>query len=975
LATAIFAAIFCQCVFAELTLRIGADQNGQNQFTGKMERYSFHKTLTPDQIKTLAQQKPEAANGSNVDSAGVDSTSKLTLPTVIGAAEGWIYLDKNNKGNCRIFDRITPGQSDGWLLDLFPGRKLRLINHDTVLLSNSELPTEQWIHIAAVFNDNENAIYVNGKSVGSVSQPIISDSTPPQHSEIVWCSRPAAKWFDEIPLGNGRLGAMIAGNVFKETISLNEDTLWSGEPRLLQRPDNYKVLPEIRQLLRDGKNQEAQDKINATMLGPWQCAYVPLGDLTLTFPQETPTASATSSESDSQKVTDYRRELDLREGIAKSVYVIGGVKYERESFASFPDQVIAFHLHNNKPKSLSLNIMLSSQLKFTTLDNNGKPTVILTGNAPTIVNPYDRGIKNLEFENNKGIRFVQGIQIVSDGKYNVKDNTVSIADASDVKIYFTANNNYSDPWTHPDNSPENTKKLVKQVTDRLDHVAKKDFETLKREHLADYQSLYNRVRLEIAPTEAAAKPMEKRIHNFSLANDPQFAALYYQFGRYLLIAGSRPGSQPLNLQGIWNKDMIPAWASNWTLNCNAQINYWAVNTANLSELHEPFVRMTKELSVDGAKTAKSHYNARGWVAHHNADIWRTTMPVNGTGLWAIYQVGGAWLLHSCYDRYLFTGDKQYLADIYPVLKGACEFYLDTLQEDNYGYLTTNPATSFEQMYTRPDGFKGWATCGAIQDIQIVRALFRNTLDAAKILETDSEWQTQLETAIKKLAPNKVSPSRGDLQEWVEDWDFGSDAAQNPHGWALNPDWDISPITTPELAAAFRKTLERRKPWTLYNCASWVGSMSAGYWARLFDGGMTETVLQIHVNKSVNSSLISTFGGKGSGSWQNDGNLGMMSAIGETLLQSRPGQFGEMTEIHILPALLPSWKSGNVTGLRARGGFEVDITWTQEEVITTIRPLWGTNCKIRHANQIEDLKFTPNETKTLKWKRVVSARFF
>ncbi|MDR3183465.1 MAG: glycoside hydrolase N-terminal domain-containing protein [Planctomycetaceae bacterium] len=934
---------------ADLPLRIGADQNGQNRFTGLIKNFTFYETLTPNDIKTLAgtaadKKSPQIKGHIELDPDTKD-TARLNK---IGAAAVWIQPDKNNQGNCRILDRITPGGNDGWLLDLFPGRKLRLIHEDTTVKTNTEIPAEQWTHVAAVFDGSNVAVFVNGKQVAGEKQtaPVVSDKTPAQHSEIIWCSKPAKNWFENMPIGNGHLGAMLAGSIEDEVISLNHDDLWSGEPRDLQKPETYKVLPEIRKLLLEGKNAEAQKIINAKMLGPWQCAYQPLGNLELHFDYG----------KKDEPAADYRRELDLREGIVRCSYTVNGVRYERESFASYPDNVIVFTVRSDKP-AINLDIKLTTvhktfDLPSAFLDNS----LTVAGYVPVQLNVYDRGAHNMLYDESRGTRFIETIKAVNnEGTIQKEDDTLKIRGAKSVDILFTAATSYIDPWTNPAVAKEEFLKT------KL-NISKKPVGELKKTHIADYQSLYNRVRLDIDGEKDV--PMEKRIQSFSLADDPQLAVLYYQFGRYLLISGSRPGSQPMNLQGIWNKDFIPAWASNWTLNCNAEINYWAVETANLSELHLPLVRLTKELSADGTKTAKNMYNARGWVAHHNADAWRTTWTVNGTGLWSIYQVGSAWLCHSAYDHYLFTGDRKFLADFYPVMKGAAQFYLDTLQEDTHGYLTTNPATSFENDYRRQDGFVGWATCGAMQDIQIIRALFRNTLEAAGTLGIDAEFRSEVEKAMKRLPPNTVSPSRGDLQEWVEDWDPSSRNGQTAHGWALNPDWDISPVTTPELAAAMRKTLELRRPWETYNCASWVGSMPAGYWAKLFDGKMVEEVLDRHVNRSVNSSLNSTFGGKGSGSWQNDGNLGMTAAIGESLLQSVPGA---VPEIRILPALFPSWKSGKVSGLCARGGFTADIVWSPEEITATIHSTWGTKTRVRCGDKVEEIEIPLGGQKTVKYR--------
>jgi alpha-L-fucosidase 2 len=785
-------------------------------------------------------------------------------------------------------------------------------------------------------------------------ETIVSDTTPPAHSEIIWCSKPAKDWFVGTPIGNGRLGAMIHGRVHNELIQLNDDTLWSGEPRDYQRPGNHKVLPEIRKMLLEGKNVEAQKKIDATMLGPYNESYMPLGDISIRIPQQGATT-----------VRDYRRELDLKKGIAKIAYSIDGVRFEREYFASFPDKVLVFRIRSDQPKKVAFDISLSSRLKNAVLKDIPANRIVLTGNTPIRVEPDYTGPHAPKYAEGKGMGFVAALHVETDGGTVEKnpDGSLKIRDANAVCLYFSASTSYKDPWTNPAVTEEEIARLVKQNFSVLDKAVQKSYPQLFKAHLADYQALYDRVKINIPPTKEASLPMEERVLKYTAETDPQWTSLYYQFGRYLLISGSRPGSQPMNLQGIWNKDLRPPWSSNWTLNCNAEINYWGVETANLSELHEPLIRLIKELAVDGAKTAKNLYNARGWVAHHNADIWKTTWPVGGTGVSTIYQVGGAWACHSAYDHYLFTGDKKYLAEIYPLLKEACKFYLDTLQEDKNGYLATSPSTSFENTYRKQNGTVGWASNGAMQDVQIVRSLFRNTQEAAKILGRDTEFQSELVKTLNRLPPNKISPTRGDLQEWIEDWNTARHNGQVAQTWALNPDWDISPLTTPELAAALRKTLERRKPWLEENCASWISSMAVGSWARLFDGKMVEMVLNRHVKRSVRSSMFSVFS-QGTRSLQNDGNLGMMSAINETLLQSRPG---EVPDIHILPALLPSWKTGSISGLCARGGFTVDITWTPENVVATIKSTWGTRCCVRFGSKVEEITLPLGGSKTFKYE--------
>ncbi|MCX6226860.1 MAG: glycoside hydrolase family 95 protein, partial [Bacteroidia bacterium] len=445
-----------------------------------------------------------------------------------------------------------------------------------------------------------------------------------------------------------------------------------------------------------------------------------------------------------------------------------------------------------------------------------------------------------------------------------------------------------------------------------------------------------------------------RIKNYQPGSDPGLTALYYQFGRYLIISCSRPGSQPANLQGIWSDNLQPAWSANWTLNCNAEINYWPVEQGNLSECHLPLIEMTKELSVDGARTAKIMYNAGGWVAHHNADIWRQTSPVGGTGLWAIYQVGGAWLCHHVWEHYEFTLDEDYLREVYPLLKGAAQFYLDNLQQDADGYWVTSPAESFENQFRKPDGTVGWACMGPTQDMQIIRDLFTNCMQAASILKTDQEFINQVKLKLDKLLPMRISPTNGQLQEWKDDWDAADPrGGQVAHGWGLAVGNQISPRETPELAAAFRKTLEYRKPWESYNAGSWVGSFPARFWVRLYDGPMAQTVMDRHLKLAVfpnlTSKFVDTF-------WEIDGNLGIAASIGEMLLQSHTG------EIVLLPALSPKYPDGEVRGLCARGGFVADLKWMKgKPVNVAITAKKNGSCKVRYLEKTKVFQMKAGET--------------
>ena len=455
-------------------------------------------------------------------------------------------------------------------------------------------------------------------------------------------------------------------------------------------------------------------------------------------------------------------------------------------------------------------------------------------------------------------------------------------------------------------------------------------------------------------SQEADMPINKRVEAYKKGIDPALTALYFQYGRYLLISASRPGSQPSNLQGIWSNEMQPAWGSNWTINCNTQINYWPVEMANLSECHLPLIDMINEASVDGAKTASKMYGARGWMAHHNLDIWRTTWPVGGSGLWAVYQVGGAWLCQHIWEHYQFTLDKEFLNENYNILKGAALFYIDNLQRDKEGYLVTNPSESFENTFTKPDGKSGWACVGAAQDMQIIRSLFNNTIKTIDVLGEDKEFRSQVVKALDELAPMKISPSTGRLQEWNDDWKASSPHnGQVAHGWGFVASDLITLRGTPELAAAFRKTLEHRKPEKSYNSGSWTGAFPAGYWARFEEADSVQNVVDRHFDLALFPNLTSVFFGK---YWEIDGNLGFTSAIGEMLLQSHAG------EINLLPALSNKYPNGFVNGLKARGAYEVDIKWENNTLTTaTITSDKGGEFTARYKDDTAKFSLQPNQT--------------
>lgn len=751
---------------------------------------------------------------------------------------------------------------------------------------------------------------------------------PKTNSTHFYMDAPASNWYEALPLGNGRIGAMVFGGINDELIQLNEDTFWGGTPRNLQRPGDYQYLPKIRQLLNDGKFEEAESEINTRMLGEYNFDYLPLADLSLKFKGEDNT------------YTDYRRELNLATGCITVTYSKNGVNYKREYFVSHPDQAMVIRLTADKKASLHLDATLTSQIKHQTTASDN--TVTLKGQAPAQTYPEYTGEHAPIYKDGVGMRFECRLNVdKKGGEICAKDGSVIVQNADEIVLKFITATSFNgfdkDPYREG-------KDEVALCNAYMDKVAAKSFEKLYKAHVADFSSLFNRVSIDLGNSESDQFPINQRITNYTPENDPALTALYYQFGRYLLISSSREGSQPANLQGIWNKDIQPEWSSNYTTNCNVEINYWNAEQGNLSECHLPLFKMIREASVDGAKTARNLYNAGGWTIHHNLDLWRTTWPVGGSGLWAIFQVGSGWLLEHAWEHYQFTLDKQFLSDNYDLFKGATQFYLDNLQRDKEGYLVTNPSESFENMFLYDNNKAGWACIGSAQDMQIVRSLFENTIEASKILDRDNEFRVKTEKALAELAPMKISPRTGMLQEWNEDIEPANPGSgQVGHGWALSCDNAISLRKTPELAAAFRKLIEYRKPGYSYNSGSWTGSFPAVYWARLEEGDSVQRVMNRHFKLALSKNLTSQF----TGFWEIDGNFGIAAAIAQMLLQSQD------LEVHLLPALASKYPQGSVSGLRARGGYTVDITWNEGKLTqASIRADKDGELKLRHKDNLK-----------------------
>lgn len=749
-------------------------------------------------------------------------------------------------------------------------------------------------------------------------------------------TRPATSWNEAIPLGNGRIGAMVWGGTEQEVINMNESTLWSGGPRKNKLPQCGQYLGRIRELINQGQTAEAEHLIDSTMLGSYGESYQPLGNLVLDFKHN------------GQK-TDYRRWLDMEKGVASVSYKINTTQYKREVFVSYPDQVMVVHLSASIP-DLSFSISLNSPLRYETQIVGNE--LMMKGYAPSHVFPEYLG-PDLEsiYEDGKGMRFQTTVHVINKGGLvSSEQDKIMVHHAEEVILIVAMQTSYNGF----DKDPVKEGKKYGLLCDRdIKKCMKKTFEELLETHAKDFSSLFKRVNLVMGKEKRNVLPLDERIKEYKPASDPSLASLFFHFGRYLLISSSRKDSpHPVNLQGIWNIDERPAWSAIWTLDCNVQICYWPAELCNLSECHYPLFRMIKDLSVSGKETAENIWGAEGWVAHVNTDAWRFTSPVAGSGRWAIYQMGSGWLCHHLWEHYMFNYDKEFLSDVYPLMEGAAQYYLDMLQTDSVtGWLVNSPSTSFENEFRKDDGTKGWVSKGSTQDMQIIRDLFRNCIQAGKILKKRNRIQEQLTASLDKLAPMQINPQTGRLQEWLYPWEPNTlYTAQTPHGWGLAPGNQINPIKTPELADAFKKYLDYQKPWKMLDCGSWVGAFSANYWARLHEGNMVEKVIDEHFMKSLFPNFTSRFFEK---FWQIDANLGITAAIGEVFLQSHVTDADGDFIIELLPALPASWTSGKIQGVKARGGFEISMEWENGKIKNAeIKSIFGNHFTLKTPDMMK-----------------------
>ena len=761
----------------------------------------------------------------------------------------------------------------------------------------------------------------------------------------LWYDAPATVWEEALPLGNGRIGAMVYGNPTQEVYQLNEETLWSGYPQDCNNPKAAEVLPLVRKAVDEGDYVKASALWKENAQGPYTARYLPLANLMLSQPTE-------------KQSKNIYRDLNISNATATVTYEADGVKCRRTSFISYPDQVMVVKMEADKKQSVSLDVRLNSLLRYQ-VKATAQDELLLDGKAPSYVANRDYDPRQVIYHDQLGLKFKVKVKLLSKGgTYASGDSLLSIRNADEVTLLLSAATDFYQPEI--------------KLSD-----CNRTYEELIDRHLKDYQPLFNRVELSLGKNspEKEKLPTSQRLKQFAAApNDNGLLELYYQYGRYLMIASSRPGGLPANLQGIWNHRVQPPWGSNYTTNINTEMNYWMTETANLPECFTPLSDFIRRLSVNGAQTARINYGMnRGWLAHHNSDAWAQTAPTGGydtdpkgSPRWSCWPLAGVWLCQHLWEHYAFGGDRQYLSQTaYPIMKGAAEFLLQWLQKDpESGKWITNPSTSPENRFRYMD------KNGQIQDAELSRSsgmdlglawdLLTNCIDASRILNTDAAFRSQLEEVRSNLQPFRIG-SKGQLLEWEKEFEEIDPKHRHvSHLFALHPGRQILPERDTELANACRRTLELRGD----GGTGWAMAWKINFWARLHDGNHAFLMLKNGL-KYVDATQESI---KGGGTYANlfdahppfqiDGNFGGTAGITEMLLQSHAGY------IHLLPALPDNWQEGSIHGIRARGGFTIDMEWKKGKItrLSVTSHLGGT-CRIREGASEKERTIETQKGKT------------